>query len=506
MSAQEQKTDWGTLHGGIEANGAAYKKDPNFPDDNKFGNNTYINLKYDYKNFSSGLQYELYTPPLKGYSEELKGHGLVQYFAGYADDKWSVRLGSFYEQFGSGLIFRAFEERSLGINTSLRGLNVRYTPTDWLRLKVMAGQPRRYISYADAIMGGGDMNLVLSKLWNKDAEYDVTLGGAWVMKKNTKEIEGSVDPALMNLYSVRTGLSTGAFSLGAEYTLKGMGQSFSPYAQKFLKESGTALLVHLDYMKSDFGLSGVFRRIEHMDFRIDNRLQEVYVPMNYIPALTKQHKYALPSLYPHQTNTSGEIGGQVDLYYNLSNDFLGKYPLKMSLNMSYYNSLGRNPMETMPFFGKDVEKNFSEISLELGKRFSKSLQVNLGFHLQDVSHNAEMYKSFAQVLDVLWKISKKTSMRTEVQHMTTELEEKGWLYGLAEFAFAPHFTVFCSDMYSYGAENKEHYYNAGGSFTYNSLRLMASYGRSRAGVQCVGGICRYVPEYTGLTLGLSYVF
>lgn len=506
VSAQERKKDWGTLHGGIESNAILYKKDEANPDGQKHGNNTYLNLKYDYKNFGAGLQYEIFEPPLKGYPEELKGNGLVQYYVGYSNDKLSVTAGSFYEQFGSGLIFRAFEERSLGINNSLRGLNVKYTPTDWLRIKLMGGQPRRYITYADAIIGGGDADVTISRLWNKDGSYDITLGGAWVTKKNTKSIPESVDPEMMHLYSMRGGFSAGGFNLGAEYTIKGMGQSFSPYVQKFLKESGTALLVNLDYLRNDFGVSGVFRRVEHMDFRIDNKLQQIYVPMNYIPALTKQHKYALPSLYPHQTNTSGEIGGQVDVYYNLSGDWLGKYPLKLALNASYYNSLGRNPMETMPFFGREGSKLFSEISLEMGKRFSRAIMINTGLHYQEVDHNTLLYKSFAQVVDILWKISKKASLRTELQHMTTDMEEKGWIYGLVEFGFAPHFTVFGSDMYSYAAEKKEHYYNVGGSFTYGSLRAMLSYGRTRAGVQCVGGICRYVPEYTGLTGTLSYVF
>ena len=32
-----------------------------------------------------------------------------------------LTLGSFYEQFGSGFILRAYEERSLGIDNSLQG-------------------------------------------------------------------------------------------------------------------------------------------------------------------------------------------------------------------------------------------------------------------------------------------------------------------------------------------------------------------------------------------------
>lgn len=178
LSAQEKKKDWGSLHGGIESNAAFYKKDDNLPDAKKHGNNTYLNLKYDYRNFSVGLQYEIFEPPMRSF-ENLKGNALTQYYANYSDSKINITLGSFYEQYGSGLIFRAYEERALGVNNSLRGLNVKYSPTDWLNVKVMGGQPRRYLTYADAVLWGGDAEFSISKLWNREASYDITLGGSW---------------------------------------------------------------------------------------------------------------------------------------------------------------------------------------------------------------------------------------------------------------------------------------------------------------------------------------
>ncbi len=506
-SAQEEKkSDWGSVHGGVESNAAFYKKDENNPNANKHGNNTYLNLKYVYRNLSAGLQYEIFQPPMLGYSEELKGHALAQYYANYSDSKVNVTLGSFYEQFGSGLIFRAFEERPLGINNSLRGISVRYTPTDWLSIKAMGGQPRRYLTYANSFIYGADGDLIISRLWNKSGSYDISLGGAWVMKDNTKEYDRSVDPDRTTLMSGRAGLSVGDFSLSAEYTTKGKSQSFSPYVQQFLSEAGDAFLVNLDYTLPDFGVSAALRRVEHMDFRIDGELKQVYIPMNYIPALTKQHKYALPSLYPHQTNISGEIGGQIDIYGNIKADWLGKSPLKVAFNASHYSSLGVNPMESMPFFGREGQRLFTEVSLEVGKRISRALQFNVGVYYQEADHSGVLCKSIAEVVDVLWKINRKMSLRTELQHMKTEQEEKGWVYGLVELGFAPHLSLYASDMYSYAADTKEHYYMMGTAVTYGSLRVTASYGRTRAGLQCVGGICRFVPEYTGFTAGLSYVF
>ena len=51
-----------------------------------------------------------------------------------------------------------------------------------------------------------------------------------------------------------------------------------------------------------------------------------------------------------------------------------------------------------------------------------------------------------------------------------------------------------------------HYYQVGGSFTHNSLRVQLSYGRNRAGYVCSGGVCRFQPAYTGVNLALTLSF
>ncbi len=508
-SAYAQENDkpyLGKLHGGIDARAGFYQKDDMQPLADTVGINTYLNLNYEYKKFNFGLQYEIFEPPMRGYVPELKGHKLTQYFAAYTSDKLGVTLGSFYEQFGSGLIFRSYEERALGVNTSLRGLNVRYSPVNWINVKMLAGQPRKYLDYADAFCTGADADFKLSHLWQKEvSDYNFSVGGAWLLRHNSKEKPLSVEPENVNLFSVRTAFSAANFNAGLEYTLKGASQSYSS-VMDYVSQSGDALLVNMDYTTRGFGISGVFRRIEHLEFRIDNTPTPIYVPLNYIPALTKQHKYALPALYPHTANAEGEIGGQLDAFWDISYGWLGKYPLKMTFNASYYRSLGDNLMKTMPFFGKEGKDLFKEISVEFEKKINSAVKSTVAFYAQNKYEYFNNNASYIELVDVLWKINKRNSIRTEIQHMNTQMVDKAWIYGLLEVGFARNWMVFGSDMHNYGAEKREHFYNAGASFTYKSLKAMASYGKNRGGLQCVGGICRFVPAYTGATVSLSYVF
>ena len=59
-------------------------------------------------------------------------------------DRAEITLGSYYEQFGSGLVLRTYEEPSLGIDNHLRGLRLTARPFEGVRLKALAGRQRNY--------------------------------------------------------------------------------------------------------------------------------------------------------------------------------------------------------------------------------------------------------------------------------------------------------------------------------------------------------------------------
>jgi hypothetical protein len=64
-------------------------------------------------------------------------------------------------------------------------------------------------------------------------------------------------------------------------------------------------------------------------------------------------------------------------------------------------------------------------------------------------------------------------------------------------------------MYNYGNDiesQQTHYYNLGGTFRKGATRVSLNYGRQRGGLVCVGGVCRFVPESTGISLSLSTAF
>ena len=109
------------------------------------------------------------------------------------------------------------------------------------------------------------------------------------------------------------------------------------------------------------------------------------------------------------------------------------------------------------------------------------------------------------VADLLYKWTPKLSSRLELQYLSTKNDQGDWMAALLEVSFAPHWSVFGSEMWNHGG-TKLHYYNAGVSFSMKNIRLAAGYGRYKAGFICSGGVCRPIPAYTGANLSLNISF
>src|SRR5690625_4847974 len=116
--------DRGYFFGSLESNTQWLLSDKNydFPaPKEQFRGNNYLQLNYSLGKFTAGIQYESYLPvAISGYSPTWDGeNGIATYYLNYRDDNFDITAGYFYEQFGSGLILRTWEDRQLGINNAL---------------------------------------------------------------------------------------------------------------------------------------------------------------------------------------------------------------------------------------------------------------------------------------------------------------------------------------------------------------------------------------------------
>ena len=542
MGAVSFSQDNGYFFGGLESNSQWLMPDEKIgfeaPDD-RFRSNNYVQFNYSLGKFTAGVQYESYLPAaLLGYSPTWDGqNGIGTYYLNFKNETLDITGGYFYEQFGSGLILRTWEDRQLGINNAMKGLRVKFTPTANIDVTGVYGQIRNGFDVSEGVMQGLDANADLSGLLNIDA-VELSLGASYVGRYQSNGANDSI-PANINAYGGRLDFVANNFYGGVEAITKDPdvvvveGEVASP--QLF---DGTALQVNLGYAQKGLGINSTFRRLENFSFYADryaegNLYNEQIV--NYVPALTKQHDYLLSNIYVYNaqprllfTDTekrAGEVGGQVDVYYSFDKEsFLGKLGTKLAGNFSYWAGLEAtfNSEEQTydPKFIGDGPRYFRDLNIEVKNRWSSKWSSIATF--QDViidkgvteggplGEQGDIRAQIA-VIEGTRKFEGGKALRMELQHLWIDksrknVDDKNWAAGVLEYNFNSAFTLYAADAWNYEGEGEIHYYSFGGSYSKGPARFALNYGRQRGGLICVGGVCRFVPTNTGLTANLVVTF
>lgn len=529
--------DSGNIYGSFETNSQWLQDDEGLdftaPPEN-FRSNNYFNINFNFRGITAGLQYEAYLPePLLGYDPRLEGNEIATYYLKYQSEELDITAGYFYEQFGSGLILRFWEDRQLGINNAMKGIRVAFQGIEHLDVTVLYGEQRVGFEVSEGTIGGIDVNLDLSALTEAEA-YNLDLGGSFV---NRFQDDGGLEgvPNSVAAFSGRLNFNIGNFFSELEGVYKQpdvlvYNNSITNARETF---EGSAWLLNMGYAVSGFGFNATLRRLENFSFYSDrfaegNQYNRQLI--NYVPALTKQHDYLLNNIYVYSSQPrlllfsaqrqAGEIGFQTDLFYSIPKEtFLGgKYGTKLELNFSNWSGLdadyntSENTYSTSFFTAG--EQYFREISLGIRKRWNtkwsgiysvSDTEIDEGITIGSPPGLSWIQATTAVVENTL-RLGKGRSVRLELQHLWTRQDRGNWAGGLIEYNFNPALGIYAADSWNYGGEAGQHFYNFGGSLTEGSTRVALNYGRQRGGLICVGGVCRFVPENTGLTVNLQLSF
>jgi len=525
---------FGQFTGSLESNSQWYVDDEHiggFNEDERFRSNNYLNLNYFLNKFTAAVKFESYAPKaLLNYSPRLdKTIGLAAFSIKYKNKNLDLTLGNFYDQFGSGLIFRSFEDRQLGVDNSIGGFRIKYQPKN-LSVTSFIGKQRVGFDLSDGIIFGFNSELDLSSLVNKN----ISIGFSYIGRnqKLPDDITSDISETL-SLFSARINYSYKKFYSNLEYVHKGDDPliEFESIIDSRLFD-GNAILFNLGYTKKRMGLDASFRRLENIAVYVDRAAYlNVYNDqlINYTPSLTKQHHFSLSNIYVYQAQPqlafipfgkSGEIGGQFDIFYKFKKNSLigGEYGTLISFNYSQWHRLKTdydlaNRTYKSDYFGFG-NKNFSDFNVSLNKKWSKKTKTILTFMslFYDKDYLEEkigQINASIVAAEVNYKINSKKSTRLQLEHLFTQNDKKNWLAGSLEFNFSNKFSLYANEQYNYGNDfndDKIHYYNIGGNYNTGKTRVSLNYGRQRGGLICIGGICRFVPNSTGLSVSLNTNF
>lgn len=520
--------------------------------------NTYMNVFYTNGSFRAGMRVEAYLPRIQGYPSTFDGTGIGMRYIGYKNDFVDVTLGSIYEQFGTGLALRSYENRALGYDNFIDGARIILRPFKGIELKGVYGYQRfafqSKIVHGDGLVRGIDGEFNLNQTFKKlaDKKLKVTLGASFVSKYQRDDNPDLILPENVGAYGGRVNLRYKKFNLEGEYIIKGQDPSQD---NANIYNYGHAAVINAGYSQKGLGIIFQAKSVDNMSYRSDRSKQLQNLLINYLPALTKTHTYNLvSSLYPYATQPVGEIAFQAEVLYTIKkgSKLGGKYGTSINVNYSTAyqpkrDKSGINPLdstgiayESSPFAMSD-SLYWSDFNIIVYRKFSKKFNLTVAYYnmivnndVATISKEEGNIRSNVLIAELGFRFKNRQSMRIELQGLVTARRDslrnrtnffapngtatdKGdWATVLVEYTFSPQWYISLMDQYNFGngflskvKDGKKvgvhHPYLTLGHVR-GSTRITASYGRQRAGLFCVGGVCRPVPASNGLTFSFTQSF
>jgi hypothetical protein len=532
VQAQSEK---GTLSGNFQSSFNLFLKDANIGvtektapqyGTQKSSTEAFLFLNYNIYGFNLAARFDLFNNSnLLNPSGSFSGQGLGFWQISKDIDKLNLTAGYFYEQFGSGIVFRSYEDRLIGIDYALQGIKARYQLTDNVTVKAFTGRQKGFqenrFGFANPVIKGinAEGNTTLGK---------VTLdGGASLVNRTldnetmagiVSEINNIADPKMRfypkyNTYSYNGYLNAnvGNFNLGLEYVAKTKEAVRNQINGNLENYPGNVIVANGGYSKSKLGkkhkgglgLNVQYRRVEHYNMTLSPNVRALEGLVGFVPSLTQQSTYRLLARYSAQAVTTGEEGVQADVNITLNKEN------SIIINLAHITQLNGSPL-------------YRELYFEYNRKFSPKFKAKAG--VQSLFYNQEIYqgkpghanvKTVTPFFELDYKADKKNSFRLEGQYLSTEQDYGSFANALLEWNISPHYSFSVSDMINVKPHRYEdnptpdkvlHYYSIFGKYSVKTTSFTLAYIKQVEGVNCSGGVCRLEPAFSGVRFTLTTNF
>jgi Family of unknown function (DUF6029) len=513
----------GTLSGDLMVNQNFFIRDTNIkasgnPLYNNYlsGSEDWLGLRYNVNGYTFSLRGNVFNNSnLNDPTNALSGFGVGAWSIAKDMNDLNITLGYIYDQVGSGILFRAYEDRGLLIDNALVGLELKYKVSENLSVKAFTGQQKHlFDKYAPVIKG---VNI----------ENDASAGqfhfftGAGILNRTLDQMSINQVASVIQGYDTTKRFepqyNVYAFTLYNTLTYK----NFSWYAEaayktheaiKDLEGNLTDVAGNIEYTTLSYGRKGIAvnlsgKRTEN--FVMLTSPNETGIPnsgmLNWQPVVAVLRPERLMSLYTPASQNISEMAATANVVLSPTD------VTNFNITATHINTLANTELY------RELYADFNYSGMEKWK-FQGGLQY--------VEYNQTMYQviqlhepiiyALSPFAEITRKLNGTQSLRFEGSFTYTKQYYGSWLFGLLEYTFAPKYSISVSDMYNYAPNTGEgnplastasnHYYNIFASYTKGSNRFSLAFVKQVAGINCSGGVCRYEPAFSGLRATLTSSF
>lgn len=523
----------GTLTGNFRLNMDMYDRDsaiaavgPNY-EVNKNSANAWFQMIYSDQNkgFEAGLRLDgnynsiLQTPPIP-----LSFYGVGNWYIKKKIDNLELTGGYIYEQYGSGVALRTFEERNLGIDNAIFGVRAKYFINDNFMIRGIVGTQKYRMDFFNAFIKG--INFEGNHSFGKDVNYNFGLAvvSRTLTDKDREIVNNSVssysfDDYFAVPYNTYVGnlyhtLQLGKITWGLDAAYKSKSAVFNQFNNKYQYKEGYSIMNSVSYSQKGIGVTFQNRIVNNFqfqstaqgavaDFNLNNNRR-----LSFLAPINKQNSLRLPARFQIAPIEISEVASSIDITYS---------PAKkthINLNLSVIDSA---LLFKTPYYKE------AYIDIERKKMLNGKLDLHGG--LQYVFYNQRKYlvgdeptdiQSYTFFIEPTYRINRKNSLRFEFQYQHAAKELGQSMFALIEFNAAPNWSLSVSDLWNFSPNKKyevvtqyqepHHFYSIFTSYTKGSTRFTLAYAKQLAGIICTGGVCRFEPAFSGLRFQLTSSF
>ncbi len=519
----------------IGANTKVYKE-------NTASADAWLFMQYRIKGYSFILRYDAFNnSPLLDPQDAYTNHGVGFWQINKSVDKLDITMGSFYDQFGTGILFRAYEQRQIGIDYAIQGMRLKYNINDKWAIKGFAGNQKGNIKnrfgYANQVISG--LNVEGNLDLGKDSKYGALQVGASGVNRtldretmdrlvgtiNTYDLADRFYPKY-NVYGGNAYFTytKDNFSWTVEGNLKSK-EAIMEDDSKFHLKGGKVLYTSMSWgkggwnlgkQKASVGLNIQARHVDHFSFRTAPTENLLNGLVSYLPSMTRQNTYRLLSRYNAPGQAMGEDGIQGEI------EFKPRKGTQIFFNGSYVQTLASNGKLNKATGVMEAEKLFSENYIEVVQKIGKHDKLKLG--VQRIVYNQTRYESEPEYVPVktitpfgewLHTLDQGRSLRVEWQYLNTKNDQGSFANLMIEMFVRKNLSIAVADMVNVVPHRYErmiiadkvlHYPTFFIGYTEKNTVFTLAFLKQQQGVNCSGGICREEPAFSGVRFTVSSNF
>lgn len=486
-----------------------------------FGAETWLDARYSNWGFDLGLRFDFYhNSNLINPQASFNQQGLGRWFIKRDISKFGFEAGYIYDQIGSGIVYRAYEQRNLGLDNALYGLKLQYRFNDYWQVKAFSGKQKKQFDTYESLIKGFALDGFVQGKDSANWSWAPGLGftnrtlddGSMTNLLSTLATYQSEDQFLpkYNNYALTfyNQVQWGGLGLYLETALKGRDVLNDPNGMrrnaageiitgpKFIHKPGQVWYGSVNYSKPGWGLSAEGKITRYFGIRTRPQEEANNGLIHFIPAMSRQNSYRLTSFYQPATQELGEKAFQLEGHFSPAGDW------SIILHHSNINDLGGNKLYREYLFESTWRKDDSYTLIAGIQHQQYNQQVYEGKPL------APLVKTIIPYLDFTRQFDEIQALRVDVEYMHNKQDMGSWFSVLTEYSLAPRWIFTLSDMYNFKPVKgrKNNYYTAGVVYSRDAARAGINLIRQRAGIVCTGGICRYEPAFNGIKFNLETRF